>query len=144
VPRRAKSICRQAACGKAIDTPGYCPKHQKAKQQQDAAQRGTAHERGYTSAWTKARAHYLRAHPLCVHCQRSGTLSPAIIVDHIIPHKLKQATDSGDQVAIAVARALFWDSESNWQSLCKTHHDIKTATEDGGFGRPRQAPAQDD
>jgi 5-methylcytosine-specific restriction protein A len=43
----------------------------------------------------------------------------ATVVDHKIPHK-------GDM-------KLFWD-RSNWQSLCKCHHDIKTATEDGGFG----------
>ena len=42
------------------------------------------------------------------------------VVDHIIPHK-------GDKV-------LFWD-RSNWQPLCKTCHDTKTAREDGGFGR---------
>lgn len=44
----------------------------------------------------------------------------ASIVDHIIPHK-------GD-------KQLFWDRD-NWQPLCKKHHDRKTATEDGGFGR---------
>lgn len=44
----------------------------------------------------------------------------ASVVDHIVPHK-------GDQ-------KLFW-RRSNWQSLCKRCHDVKTATEDGGFGR---------
>jgi 5-methylcytosine-specific restriction protein A len=47
----------------------------------------------------------------------------ATVVDHIIPHQ-------GDMT-------LFWDADSNWQSLCKTCHDRKTATEDGGFGRAR-------
>lgn len=46
----------------------------------------------------------------------------AEVVDHIVPHK-------GDL-------SLFW-SRSNWQSLCKRCHDIKTAMEDGGFGRRR-------
>jgi len=142
MPRRAKSICRQAACGKTIQIPGYCPRHQKARQQQDAAQRGTAHERGYTSAWTKARAHYLRAHPLCVEALKEGRVVAAEVVDHIIPPRLKEAMDSGDPILIAKAKALFWDSENNWQSLSKTAHDRKTATEDGGFGRPRPAPAQ--
>lgn len=41
------------------------------------------------------------------------------MVDHITPHK-------GD-------RGLFWD-RNNWQALCKTCHDTKTAAEDGGFG----------
>jgi 5-methylcytosine-specific restriction protein A len=49
-----------------------------------------------------------------------GRVVAASIVDHIKPHK-------GNKV-------LFWD-KNNWQPLCKRHHDIKTATEDGGFGR---------
>jgi 5-methylcytosine-specific restriction protein A len=58
--------------------------------------------------------------PLCVTCQGEGRVEAATVVDHIIPHR-------GDQ-------KLFW-GRSNWQSLCKRHHDIKTASEDGGFGR---------
>jgi 5-methylcytosine-specific restriction protein A len=38
----------------------------------------------------------------------------AAIVDHIVPHR-------GDA-------ALFWQS-TNWQSMCKQHHDAKTAIE---------------
>lgn len=97
--------------------------------------RGTAHERGYTSTWAKARAGYLAKHPLCAHCMEEGRAVAASVVDHIINHKLKAALDSGDAAAITKAKALFWASESNWQPLCKTHHDRKTATEDGGFGR---------
>jgi 5-methylcytosine-specific restriction protein A len=41
------------------------------------------------------------------------------VTDHIVPHK-------GDMV-------LFWD-RTNWQGSCKHCHDIKTSTEDGGFG----------
>lgn len=59
-------------------------------------------------------------HPFCVECQREGSLEMATVVDHIVPHK-------GDM-------DLFWDS-NNWQGLCKRHHDKKTATQDGGFGR---------
>jgi len=44
-------------------------------------------------------------------CQTNGQIAAATVVDHIIPHK-------GNQV-------LFWD-ESNWQPLCKFHHDQKT------------------
>lgn len=64
------------------------------------------------------------------------------MVDHIKPHRLKQAIDSGDPERIAGARSLFWDSAGNWQSLCKRHHDVKTATEDGGFGRPAVAKGE--
>ena len=49
-----------------------------------------------------------------------GDVVAATVVDHIVPHKGNEA--------------FMWD-ESNYQSLCKTCHDRKTATEDGGFGR---------
>lgn len=69
--------------------------------------RGTAHERGYNARWRKARATFLRRNPLCVECGK-----PALIVDHIVPHR-------GDST-------LFWDTE-NWAAMCKACHDKKTA-----------------
>lgn len=67
-------------------------------------------ERGYGAAWQRARARYLHEHPLCVMCLAATPkrLTAATVVDHRIPHK-------GDI-------ALFWD-ETNWQALCKPHHD---------------------
>ena len=103
---------------------GYCDKHKRDKQQQADSQRGTAHQRGYTGAWAKARKRYLAANPICVECDKEGRLTPATEVDHIEPHK-------GDYDK-------FWD-ESNWQSLCKSHHSSKTAREDGGWGRAPKA-----
>lgn len=82
--------------------------------------RGTASQRGYTSRWSKASKGYRAKHPLCVLCQAKGLIVAADVVDHRVPHK-------GDTV-------LFWDRD-NWQSLCKTCHDRKTATEDSGFAR---------
>lgn len=101
------------------DGSGRCEAHKRTEQKAHDARRGTAHERGYTGAWQKARAAYLRAHPLCVKHEARGEIVPATVVDHIVPHR-------GD-------KALFWDS-ANWQPLCKRCHDIKTATEDGGLG----------
>lgn len=77
-------------------------------------------QRGYGSRWQKARKAYLAQHPLCVHCEAEGRVTPATDLDHIVPHK-------GDM-------RLFWQT-SNWQPLCKPHHSAKTAREDGGFGR---------
>ena len=82
--------------------------------------RGSAHERGYSAAWQRARAGFLRSHPLCTKHAAKGETVAASVVDHIVPHK-------GDKV-------LFWEHD-NWQALCKPCHDRKTATEDGGFGR---------
>jgi 5-methylcytosine-specific restriction protein A len=71
-------------------------------------EKGSSSERGYTWAWTKARNAYLRDNPLCVYCRNEGRVTAADVVNHKIPHR-------GDQ-------ELFWD-ESNWESLCKRHHD---------------------
>lgn len=127
---RSKSICRQPGCGKLIDEPGNCVAHQK----QIEAKRGNASERGYGHRWRKARETFLRRNPLCVHCIREGMVIAATEVDHIVPPRFKAAMDSGSARRIAMATALFWDSQ-NWQALCKPHHSTKTATEDGGFGR---------
>ena len=75
--------------------------------------RGGAPERGYDGRWRKARAAFLRRNPLCVECMRKGVLTPATVVDHIIPHR-------GD-------KELFWNEE-NWQPLCKSCHDRKTGS----------------
>lgn len=80
--------------------------------------RGTSAQRGYGSRWQKARATYLRSHPLCVMCASRNIVMAATIVDHVIPHK-------GDQ-------ALFWDKD-NWQSLCATcHNSHKKRLENSG------------
>lgn len=67
----------------------------------------TAAQRGYGYRWQKARATFLKAHPLCIRCQAEGCAEAATVVDHRIPHR-------GDQ-------PLFWDA-SNWDPLCATHH----------------------
>lgn len=77
--------------------------------------RATAAQRGYGSRWQRYRLRYLSEHPLCAYCKRQGRLTPATVVDHIVPHK-------GDQ-------ALFWNPE-NHQALCKQHHDSAKATEE--------------
>jgi 5-methylcytosine-specific restriction enzyme A len=73
--------------------------------------RGSAEERGYDARWRKARKAFLQEHPLCVECLKAGKLTPATVVDHIIPHRGNQE--------------LFWNAD-NWQPLCKECHGKKT------------------
>ena len=102
--------CAFPGCGALFRGSGsYCEKHKQIAQDQ----------RGYSSAWRKAREGFLARHPFCVQCEAEGFPRLAAVVDHVIPHK-------GD-------KQLFWD-RNNWQPLCKRHHDLKTAAEDGGFG----------
>ena len=101
------------------------------------AWRPSAHARGYGRAWAAASKGYLQHHALCVHCLADGLVTASVLVDHIRPHRLSEALASGDEQRVTAARALFWDHD-NWQALCKTCHDRKTATEDGGFGNRRK------
>lgn len=76
------------------------------------ARRGSARERGYTSAWDRAAAGHLRAHPLCWYCEL-GAFGPArvtaaTLVDHFHPHR-------GDQ-------AVFW-WRKGWISSCADCHN---------------------
>lgn len=77
--------------------------------------------RVYGSRWAKARVTFLRDNPLCVMCQQQGRIEAATVVDHIEPHRLKEALMSGNTVQIGKAQKLFWDRK-NWQSLCTSHH----------------------
>ncbi len=77
--------------------------------------RQTAHRRGYDHRWRLARESFLKAHPLCVYCAQLGRVTPATVVDHVVPHR-------GD-------RALFWDRD-NWQGLCAPCHDSVKAREE--------------
>lgn len=119
-PQKAKRPCLASGCKDFASNQGYCDKHQDKIRKKDR-ERGTAHQRGYDSRWSKARDEFLAKHPLCVECRKKDYINPATVVDHIIPHK-------GD-------KQLFWD-ESNWQPMCETHHNIKTATEDRGGWSP--------
>lgn len=119
MPSNPLRPCKKLGCPELTrDKSGYCDKHRYIYEEEQKAwqsyhkERKSARERGYNTRWDKARKSYLKKHPLCVECEKEGRYIPATVVDHIIPHR-------GDQ-------KLFWDT-SNWQPLCKHHHDMKTA-----------------
>jgi len=112
MPHQLKRPCHQFSCPNLThNRSGYCDQHQSEYHKQRDINRNTSNERGYIYRWQKARKIFLNQHPLCAVCQSNGQVTVASVVDHIIPHKGNEA--------------LFWD-ESNWQSLCKFHHDQKT------------------
>lgn len=104
MPRKPKRPCRYPGCPNLSDGV-YCEVHRGLFARENAA------SRGYDGKWRIARKRYLRKNPLCVKCMAEGVITPATVVDHIIPHRGNQK--------------LFWD-ESNWQPLCKNCHDRKT------------------
>ena len=106
-----RTPCRHIGCKERVSRGvGYCAKHNPKDDY-----RPNSNSRGYNARWQRARKLFLSEYPFCSRCDEAAT-----VVDHIIPHR-------GDNT-------LFWDRD-NWQSLCKRCHDVKTATEDGGFGR---------
>ena len=102
--------------------PNKPPRARMSKVKPQQTQEDKALHRLYcTNRWQRIRQSILSAEPLCAECARQDKITPATVVDHIIPHK-------GDL-------ALFYDT-SNLQPLCKRCHDAKTVREDGGFGNP--------
>ena len=77
----------------------------------------SAYKRGYNAMWRKARLSFLHINPLCKYCLELDIVTPASVVDHIVPHK-------GDN-------KLFWDM-NNWQALCKFCHDSVKQKEENG------------
>ncbi len=116
MPGRIKRECKKPGCrALTASSSGYCSEHESESYLRYDRYRLSSSSRGYDEKWRRYRSWFLSLHPLCVRCGGIAT-----VVDHIIPHK-------GDA-------ALFWDG-ANHQALCKHCHDIKTAREDGGFGR---------
>lgn len=72
-------------------------------------QRVGATERTRGRAWMEVRAWWLRTHPACANC---GRLHYTNQVDHVVP-----LWDGGA------------DDETNFQTLCVTCHEAKTAGE---------------
>lgn len=120
--RKPLRPCNHAGCTTLTDDR-LCDTHKREYRREQDRWRGSASERGYTHQWHKARNRYLRDNPLCVHCKEDGIINEANVVDHIVPHKGNNE--------------LFWD-ESNWQSLCTRHHNIKTAKEDSNFAKRKR------
>ena len=103
--------CRHPGCT-ALTREGWCPKHRPTHQR-----RTSADWHGWYSlpVWTKRlRPEHLLIEPFCRTCAAEGKRTRAEVVDHIQPHRgdWNRFTDPG-----------------NLQSLCKYHHDQKTAFE---------------
>ena len=109
--------CNHAGCG-VLTRDGWCDKHKPREQRKASA---GYHGWYMLPIWTdRLRPTQLLREPYCRECARQYPPSdprhrtPATVVDHIVPH-------CGD-----------WDvfiDPDDLQSLCKRHHDIKTAQE---------------
>ena len=109
MPSRPPHPCSQPGCAR-LTNERFCEEH---KQETDWS-RGSAAARGYDTRWRRARERSLAENPYCAECRKVGELVGATVVDHIRPHRGNEA--------------LFRD-ETNWQGLCSTHHQAKSARE---------------
>lgn len=71
----------------------------------------------HTYRWKREAKDFIQDNPLCVRCNNSGMLTPAVVTDHIIPKD--KCVDP-------------WD-RTNWQPLCKKCHSIKSAQDKKHF-----------
>ncbi|MFN3071916.1 HNH endonuclease signature motif containing protein [Serratia sp. J2] len=124
MPSHPLKRCTYPGCRNRVKS-GRCPEHKRQANAALTASRGTRTERGYSNRWGQYRLAYLKAHPLCVMCEKEGRYAPAKIVDHIIP--IEGESD-----------VLFWPA-SNHQGLCVSHHSRKTTTQDPLTKQQRKA-----
>lgn len=104
--------CRHPGC-RSLTREGYCPKHKPKR----AFRRTSAEYHSWYSlpVWTDdLRPAQLLREPFCRECARRGVRTWATVVDHVEPHR-------GDWTKFI--------DRGNLQSLCKHHHDQKTARE---------------
>ena len=117
-----KKLCAKAGCPNfRVEGSSYCEKHDyiRVQYEEKRAEYFANKPRDWSkyqrtgnynsSRWKKESKEFLKTHPYCEMCGDYAT-----VVDHIIPHR-------GDE-------ELFWNKE-NWQPLCKSCHNKKTATE---------------
>lgn len=86
---------------------------QQGKRSEQRSERAEAYRKLYkTSRWKTIRESVLVSSPLCVECERSGVVTAANEVDHIVPHRGNAER--------------FYDV-NNLQALCGKCHARKTA-----------------
>ncbi len=111
MPRKPLKPCRHPGCP-ALTRDGWCDKHKPKHQRRESAE-----YHGWYSLpiWTgDLRPAQLAREPFCGECAKEGKRVYATVVDHVIPVR-------GDWSRFS--------DPTNHQSLCKRHHDIKTAKE---------------
>lgn len=113
--------CRHPGCSE-LTNDTWCPNHKPKTMRKSSAD---YHAWYGLPVWKgNLRPTQLMKEPFCQECLKSGVRNKATVVDHIKPHR--------------GVWALFVD-QGNLQSLCKNHHDQKTAREKAEFIRGNNA-----
>lgn len=109
--------CCVPGCPELVES-GRCENHQRKKANPSGKKSDQVLKWLNSARYRNARKIFLRGR-FCADCHKKGFLEPSTVLEHKIPH-------CGDE-------SLFWDSD-NWQGLCESCHNRKTAKYDGGFG----------
>ena len=119
MPRKPKTPCRYPGCAELCEEP-YCDKHRRqVNHEYNTQQRDKAASSFYASdRWRKLRKQKLARNPLCEECARQSRITPATMVDHIVP--IRQGGAALDM--------------NNLQSLCWSCHSAKSIKEGSRFG----------
>lgn len=114
MPTAAPKPCCHAGCHALVrDGSTRCTAHKVLPGRFADRQRGSRHERGYGSAWDRARARVLRRDAgICQACLADGLVHQGTEVDHKLP-KSQGGTDD----------------DSNLQTICAARHRAKTLAE---------------
>lgn len=116
MPDLPRPKCKVPTClERAEKKSSLCLEHQ--REHYKDVNKGHDYDPFYQSAlWRKVRLRQLAEFPMCALCLQRNRVSPASVVDHIIPRKL-----GGKNF-----------EKGNLQSLCKPCHDQKRGRERWG------------
>lgn len=105
MPRKPKRPCSYPGCPELVDGR-FCKFHAKQENRRyEKYRRDPETRRCYGRAWKRIRDRYIKAHPLCEECKRSGKLTVSEEVHHILP-----LSEGGS------------NREDNLMALCKSCH----------------------
>jgi 5-methylcytosine-specific restriction protein A len=119
MPSLPKTQCSQYHCHQpALAGSSLCEQHAPPKATTD--QRRASNAEYKKAAWLKIRMAQLSKEPLCAACMHEGRVAAAEHVDHLF---------AWNQINAAAFKL------NVFQSLCHTHHSLKTALEQKGTFR---------
>lgn len=119
MPSMPKTQCSQYHCHQPAQAgSSLCEQHAPAKATKE--QRRLSNAEYKKAAWQRIRAAQLSKEPLCAACMHEGKVAAAEHVDHLF---------AWNQINAAAFKL------NVFQSLCHTHHSIKTALEQKGTFR---------
>ena len=121
MPIKPKHPCGYPGCPNLTDRR-YCPEHESLMNKRyEKYDRDPDKGKRYGKTWHRIRTRYVKMHPFCEECLKSGVLVPVQEVHHILP-----LTEGGT------------NEESNLVSLCKSCHSRIHA----GTGRFESEPQE--